>query len=293
MKDIGELDWEYAHQLFRCVAAASRPLLVEELAEFLAFDYDAESTPTLREDWRHEDPTHAVRSPCSSLLAIVDVDGTRVIQFVHFSVKEYLTSNRLADARPTLSRFHVSMTQAHTIVAQACLGMLLHIDENITEDGLKRLPLAEYAAEHWVAHARFDGVSQNILKEMKRLFDPKNCHLSVWVWIFDPASPRGKYIRSGRPSRARETALHYSALCGIAEVVNFLIIERSQDVNARSFDGNETPLTVASREGHSEVVRALLEHGADMGARDDYFFSPMEHASTRGHVTGLPGYVGM
>ena len=284
LKDIGEQNWEYAHRLFQCVAAASRPLRVEELAEFLAFDYDAESTPTLREDWRHEDPAHAVRSTCSSLLAIVDVDGTRVIQFAHFSVKEYLTSDRLADARPTLSRFHVSMTQAHTIVAQACLGVLLHIDESITEDGLKKLPLAEYAAEHWVSHARFDGVSQNIQKGIKRLFDPSNQHLLVWTWIFDPASPRSRYIRSGRPSQARGTALHYSAFCGIQDVVEFLVVERSQDVNARSLDGNETPLTVASREGHSEVVLALLEHGADMRIRDNYFFSPVEHASTRGHV---------
>ena len=285
LKDIGEQNWEYAHRLFQCVAAASRPLRVEELAEFLAFDYDAESTPILREDWRHEDPAHAVRSTCSSLLAIVDIDGTRVIQFAHFSVKEYLTSNRLADAGPTLSRFHVSMTQAHTIVAQACLGVLLHIDESITDDGLKKLPLAEYAAEHWVAHARFEDVSRNIQKGMARLFDPKNRHLSIWVWIFDPASPPGgRYIRSGRPLGARGTALHYSAFCGIQDVVDFLIVERSQDVNARSFDGNETPLAVASREGHSGVVRVLLEHGADVGTRDNYFYSPMEHASTRGHA---------
>jgi len=284
LKHIDKHNWEYAHRLFQCVAASSRPLRVEELAEFLAFEYDAESTPTLREDWRQEDPARAVQSTCSSLLVIVDVDGTRVIQFAHLSVKEYLTSKRLADAGPNLSRFHVSMTQAHTIVAQACLGVLLHIDESITEDGLKKLPLAEYAAEHWVAHARFDDVSPNIQNGMKRLFDPKNRHLSVWVWVSDPASPKGRYIRSGRPSQARGTALHYSAFCGIQDVVKFLIVERSQDVNSRSLDGNETPLTVASREGHSEVVRALLEHGADMGTRDNYSYSPVEHASTRGHV---------
>jgi hypothetical protein len=139
LKDIGEQNWEYAHRLFQCVAVASRPLRVEELAELLSFDYDAESTPTLREDWRHEDPAHAVRSTTSSLLAIVDVDGTRVIQFAHSRLKEYLTSNRLADAGTTLSRFHVSMTQAHTIVAQACLDVLLHINESITEDIRKNL----------------------------------------------------------------------------------------------------------------------------------------------------------
>src|SRR5258707_7686356 len=126
LKEIGKRNWEYAHRLFQCVAAASRPLRVEELAEFLAFDFKTDSTPTLQEDWREEDPAHAVRSICSSLLAIVDVDGSSVIQFAPFSVKEYLTSDRLAESKETISRFHVSLslTQAHTIVAQACLGIL-------------------------------------------------------------------------------------------------------------------------------------------------------------------------
>jgi ankyrin repeat protein len=55
-------------------------------------------------------------------------------------------------------------------------------------------------------------------------------------------------------------------------------------VNARSFDGSETPLAVASREGHCEVARALLEHGADMEIRNNHSYSPVEHASTKGHV---------
>src|SRR5260221_7018022 len=30
LEEIGEHNWEYAHRLFQCVAAASRPLLVED-----------------------------------------------------------------------------------------------------------------------------------------------------------------------------------------------------------------------------------------------------------------------
>jgi hypothetical protein len=122
LEDIGDQNWEYAHRLFQCVAAASRPLRVGELAEFLAFDFIEASTPEYLEDWRPEDPAHAVLSTCSSLLAVVNVDGLRVIQFTHFSVKEYLTSTRLSKAKDTVSRFHISMTSAHTIVAQACLA---------------------------------------------------------------------------------------------------------------------------------------------------------------------------
>lgn len=218
LEEIGKKDWEYARRLFRCVAAASRPLRVEELAESLAFDFDAESTPTFREDWREEDPERAVLSTCSSLLVIADKHDSPVIQFTHFSVKEYLMSKRLAEAKPTISRFHVSMTLAHTIVAQACLSALLHINENITGSDLQRFPLAEYTAEHWVGHARFENVSRNIQDGMRCLFDPNHRHLSVWIWIYDPKSGRGRYGRPERPSQASVIPLHYTACCGLRDV---------------------------------------------------------------------------
>jgi len=233
--------------------------------------------------WREEASAHAVLSTCSSLLAIVDVDGSPVIQFSHFSVKEYLTSRRLAEAKDTISRFHVSMTPAHTIIAQACLGVLLHIKGDINEDDLERFPLALYAAEHWVTHARFEGVSPYIKDAMQSLFDPYNHHLSVWLWIDDPQSRWHRFNRPEHPSEPRATPLHYAAYCGIHEVIEFLIVERNQDVNARGFDHNETPLGIASRLGHSEVARVLLKHGAISEVRDDYDWSPLEWAVANGY----------
>jgi len=83
------------------------------------------------------------------LLAVVKVRSSDVIQFSHFSVKEFLTSSRLAETTGTISRYHVSNTPAHTLITQACLGILLHLDETITSNRLKNFPLAEYAAQHW------------------------------------------------------------------------------------------------------------------------------------------------
>ena len=318
MEEIDKKNWEYAHRLFQCVAAASRPLRVNELAEFLAFDFEAGSTPTLLAEWRPEDPAHTVLSICSSLLSVVNPDGgSPVIQFAHFSVKEYLTSARLIKAKDTISRFHVSMTVAHTIVAQACLGVLLHLDESITKGSLEEFPLAEYAAEHWVGHARFENVSSNVQDGLQRLFDPRKSHLSVWVWVYDPEEPQRRSERPKNPAQAKETPLHYAASCGMHDVVKFLIVEHSQNVNARGLLYEETPLHVALRRGHAdvallllehgadskaqdknrrtpillasqgghlEVVRVLLEHGADKEARDEDSWSPLERASDEGHV---------
>jgi ankyrin repeat protein len=286
LEDIGDQNREYAHRLFQCVAAASRPLRVVELAEFLAFDFEDGSTPTFLADWRSEDPENAVLSMCSSLLAVVNVDDSPVIQFAHFSVKEYLTSTRLAKAKGTISRFHTSMTPAHTIVAQASLGVLLHLDKNVTRDSLEDFPLARYAAQYWVGHAQFENVASNVQDGMKRLFNPRTYHLSVWLWIYDPESPRHSFIRtqSESPSQARATPLHYAAFCGMRDVAKFLVVEHSQDVSARGFDEKETPLHVASRRGHVDIAQLLLEHGADVDARDNAELTPLLLASREGHA---------
>ena len=286
LEEIDKQNWEYAHRLFQCVAAASRPLRVNELAEFLAFDFVSGSTPTFLAGWRPEDPAHTVLSICSSLLAVVKLDsGSSVVQFAHFSVKEYLTSARLSKANNTISRFHVSMTAAHIIVAQACLGVLLHLDEKVTKDSLENFPLAQYAAEHWVDHARFENVSSSLQDGMKRLFDPNKSHLSVWTWMYDPEMvDTRRYDFFQPPEKPRATHLHYAALCGIHDVVEFLIVERSQDVSALGFDGSETPLHSASRCGHADVVQQLLEHGAFTEAQDVYEKTPLLWASERGYV---------
>jgi hypothetical protein len=75
---------------------------------------------------------------------------------------KFLTSTRPAEKHTTVShRYHVSMTPAHTLVAQACQGILLHLGKNATSDSLAKFLLAKYAAEHWFKHARFEGVSKN------------------------------------------------------------------------------------------------------------------------------------
>ena len=215
LREIKSTNWECARRLFLCVAAASRPLRVEELAEFLAFDFKAGPIPKFHEDWRLEDPWEAVLSTCSTLLAPVNVDDSSVIQFSHFSVKEFLTSTRFGEKRDTIScRYHVSITPAHTLVAQVCLAMLLHLDENVTRSRLEQFPLAKYAAKHWVEHACFEGVSQNVEHGMKRLFDRTKPHLAVWVWKFEPTSTTWKYLdyeQAEGPSPPGGTPLAYAA----------------------------------------------------------------------------------
>jgi ankyrin repeat protein len=292
LREINRTEWEFAYRLFQFAVVASRPLRVDELAQLLAFDFEAGPIPIYPEGWCLEDPVYAVLSTCPSLLAIVDggYPFRKVIQFSHISVRKFLTSARLAEASDIIHRrYHISMTPAHTIAAEACLGILLHLDTDaITSDSLEEHPSAEYAAEHWVDHARFGDVSRNVEGWMKQLFDPSKPHLAVCVWIHDPEIPtRRRTERAERPLSLTGTHLHYAALWGLQTTVKFLVIDHSQDVNSRGLTSMVTPLHLASEEGHMDVACLLLEHGAVADVRDNDNCTPLHWASQQGH----PGLV--
>jgi Ankyrin repeats (3 copies)/Ankyrin repeats (many copies) len=282
LRDISKADAELARRLFQCVAVASRPLCIEELAEFLAFDFKEGQIPEFREDWRLEDPVEAVLSTCSTLLSLINVDDSTIIQFSHFSVKEFLTSSRFAEKHDIIScRYHISMTAAHIVVAQACLGILLYLDENVTRDSLDKFPLVKYAAEHWFEHARSEGVSGSVEEGMRKLFDPRTPYLAIWLWIHDPIMI---YQRPERPSPPRGTPLHYASFCGLPTIVKFLVIERLQAVRSQGIDDKSTPLHLASGGGHVEVARFLVKRGARLTAQDRDRSTPLHWASKYGHV---------
>ena len=285
LEEIDGTNWEFARRLLHCVVVVSRPLKVEELAEFLAFDFNAGQIPQYRKDWRHEDPVDAVLSTCSTLLSLVNARNSQVIQFSHFSVKEFLTSARFAEKRNTISsRYHVSMTPAHTLVAKACLGILLHLDKDVTRGTLLKFPLAEYAAEHWFEHARFEGVSQNAEEGMSQMFDWRKPHIAVWLWIFNPTIPWKGEEWETAPLTLHGTPLHYAAFCGLYDVAKVLATDYPQDVNSQSFIDEGTPLYLASQAGHVDLVRLLIEHGADAGAQTKSGTTPLLRASFQGDV---------
>ncbi|KAH8981197.1 hypothetical protein EDB86DRAFT_2834971 [Lactarius hatsudake] len=153
---------QFAHRLFQCLAVSLRPLRVEELAEILAVRFDTGSFPQFNTGWRLGDAEEAVLSACSSLITVIDVNGSRIVQFAHFSIKEFLTSDRLATASEDLSHYHIDPHLAHATLAQASLSVLLQLDDRIDKDSVRNIPLADYAARQWFEYGRFGNVSLTI-----------------------------------------------------------------------------------------------------------------------------------
>jgi ankyrin repeat protein len=272
LKEIKKPNRNHARRLLQCLIVAIRPLQVEELAEVLAVDFDdVEGIPKLNPNWRWEDDEQALLTSCSSLIAIIETEDSRIVQFSHFSVKEFLTSTRLADSSKDVSRYQINLEPAHTILAQACTGVLLQSDDRVEENGTRACsPLAEYAAEHWITHAQFKSVSSFLRKSMEYLFDLDKPYFVAWLGLYniDIAHNPGSsslYWFGVRPTSSA-TPLYYASLCGFQDLVEHLAIKHPGHVNT-SGGFYVTPLVAALAGRHFQTAKVLHHNGAHLDAR--------------------------
>jgi hypothetical protein len=143
---------------------------VEDWAEVLAIDFpEVGGFPKLKDRLRWEDQEQAVLSACSGLIIVVQDWPSQLVQFSHFSVKEFLTSDRLVNKTEDGSDFyHIRLGSAHTIMAQACLGVLLNFGDQMDKGAFESYPLVEYAAKHITDHADFENVLSHISYGIRR-----------------------------------------------------------------------------------------------------------------------------
>jgi ankyrin repeat protein len=316
LKEIKKPNRGHARRVLQCLVVAIRPLRVAELAEVLAVDFDDDEGVTkLKPDWRWEDQEQALLIACSSLISIVETGDSRVVQFSHFSVKEYLTSTRLTAASGEASNFHIDLKPAHRTLAEACLCVLLQTHDGVEANTPSDHPLVQYAARHWTNHTQFVDMSR-LQKGMEYLFDPDKPHFEMWRTLCDIDTLPDKATFSLLAYYRESTAapLYYAALCGFHDLVEYLIIKYPQYVNANGgycvtpllaalagkhfqtadllrhngadphFRGREmrTPLHSAACYGNLEVVQKLIEYGADISAEDLDGCTPL-HLASEGH----------
>jgi hypothetical protein len=315
IKEIKKPNRDHALRILQCLVIAIRPLQVEELAEVLAVDFDdAEGVAKLNPNWRWEDQEQALLSSCSSLIAFVESDETRIVQFSHFSVKEFLTSTRLATSSGSFSYYHIALEPAHIILAQACMSALLRTDDCVQQrDVTNKSPLAGYAARHWVAHVQFGKASSGLRKAIETLFDPNKPYFEAWLQLhdIDTNSSESTFYQFTPANNSHGTPLYYAALCGFQDLVEHLIVNNPEHVNATggyyvapliaaleaghsqtakfladnsahpnvTGFGGKTPLHAAAGHGDLEMVQVLLEYKADVNARSNIGGTPLHVAS--------------
>ncbi|KAI0259532.1 hypothetical protein BC834DRAFT_905504 [Gloeopeniophorella convolvens] len=265
IRRVREEHWEFTQHLFACLAVPTRPLLLSELGEVLSVDFE-EPLMEFQEDWRPDDMEETIGNTCGSLMYFFDSPEGRRVEYPHYSVLEFMTSRRLIGADPRISRFRIIPGPAHTVLTMTCLGVLVHVPEDLDKANLHRFPLIEYAARWWVYHYKLGGMSLNLRKAMERLFDKSKNYFSIWVWLYDIEQPDKKPLITDRPGKPALTPLYYSVLCGFPHLAEYLAYMNQEDVNV---EGGTllTPLRGAVLGKHNDIVRVLLRRGADVNRR--------------------------
>ena len=226
-------------------------------------------------------------------------------------------SDRLATSRRDISQYHISLLDAHTLLAQASLAVLLRDpDANGHADSGA---LAGYAAWHWMTHARVENVASQVRDGLYDLFDLDKPYFEAWIQLHDIDPEDDDTFPNMPDSEPGARPLYYAALCGFEGLVEHLTLKHPQYVSARggqrgtalhsaSSEGHlqvvwyllrygvdvnlrdsglETPLLLASWNGHCDVIQCLLEHGADMDLRDQFQHTPLMVAASWGRVDAV------
>ena len=223
------------------------------------------------------------------------------VQIAHYSVKEYLVSNRLPIAPDPLYIFRIQQPLANLAMAKTCLVYLIfepHVDLN------SYTPFRQVALEEWpkfFSNAKKDlqlmELAISYLTRKKgytregdfyeaMYFAIENGLRDIEIWLVDHHRPD------------MDPSLVLLAKCEVADInsldfVGFWI-EKGADVNARNIERlpisgprnrirkilppGSTPLHMAALRGEVALAKLLLQHGASVKAENDAGLTPLQVA---------------
>jgi hypothetical protein len=152
---------EDAQRILAVLCFSARPLTVTELIDAHASNLDGSSQFSL--DDRRLDVESLIEI-CSGLLELLpgqDASGPQkdhIARIAHYSVQEYLTSERIKQQKSAAFAQHDHSSNA--TIAQTCLAYLLESQLSggiLDEAKLRKLPFATYAAQYWHHHYEKSG----------------------------------------------------------------------------------------------------------------------------------------
>ncbi|PSN59256.1 hypothetical protein BS50DRAFT_641131 [Corynespora cassiicola Philippines] len=276
LKAIPDVCKQNALRILQFLTFSERPLRLEEAVDAIAVNVDG--SPHFSSKNRMPEPQE-ITHYCSSLVVIVSVkdenETTHMeLQLAHFSVKEYLTSDRLnSDTAQALRE-----NAARASVAMACLAYLLHFDQVLPLERIRKdFPFAKYCARFWMSHAlAAEQGSGEMMGLIDRFFCYQNSSYKVCYSLYRP----DEYYRDSYDSEPA-SGLYYAAFGGLRESCR-LLLNKGADVNAEGgIYGNA--LCAASYTGHKGIVELLIKEGADVNVHGGHYGNALQAASSEGH----------
>lgn len=252
-------------RLIQFLVYSSRPLALEEAVDVVAVRVD-EGDFNVNDRLPRPDEITGYGSSLVSFLKNSEDENSWSIQLAHFSVKEYFEN---------CSEAVFIKPKPMAVITQTCLAYLGSIPMKEISQLRSDFPLARYAAETWMACARYAEVLPPILERIVSFLQNKE-KFRLWASLYNPED-----YSNHDPGKPKAQPLYYACLSGLKATVSILVSQRVK-INARGgYYG--TCLQVASNQGHLEIVRSLLENGADANIHYGCYGNALYLASARNH----------
>ena len=284
-----------AFVLIRWIAYAREPLCLDQLAEALVIKEDGNVEMTDRGSPQDTidilaglitiEETKSIEGPASSasdhIGGVESVERSRTqvqpsprVSFAHYSVKEYLESQRIKQSGAR--QFSLEKGDGHRLLSQSCLAYLFHYSHSnrmATREDLRTFPLLEYAAKFWDRHSRLQQPSE-FSREMRLLRSYMYRRDWLMIWAPDYSIFYAMFGRSGMVG----CDLYYASYLGLDELV-IALLQSGSNPNA---DGAifDKALHVATLTEDKKIVGLLLDGGADINAKSLDGYTALQVASS-------------
>ncbi|KAH7420282.1 ankyrin repeat-containing domain protein [Cadophora sp. MPI-SDFR-AT-0126] len=266
------------------LAFSARPMTIQEVAEATAINLDIKKFTV---DERFPD-AYDILEFCSSLVSVSELpdDGhreghhnsrqprpeVRVLQFAHFSVKEYILSDR---ARKSLSQaLLINEELGKKFLAQVSLIYLLDFNNlgDASRFDYDEFPFLAYSALYWITHLAADAYVQEdaVEKFLLKFFDPESeTNIIHYLDLEDDdrcklfEKPKKKPTTSGFRKKKQNYGppMLYAQYQGLIPVLKYLFQYDGKGSLTREVLGSA--LATAANDGYEDIVELLLREGAD------------------------------
>ncbi len=239
------------------IAHAKRPLSVEELRHGLAVEYDDDAGEL---DELDKDNLLSQESLVDVCAGLVVIDSTsRIIRLVHYTTQEYFDKERL----------HL-FNDAEVDISRACLAYLSYnygtdfTTRELRTKVLQSHPFLEYATVHWFLHVEScllaDNPDPDFLEVVANFKSSDMISISSDLLRKLSNIMRIEFLdRFELDRKSKVFPLQVAASEGLKELVIVIL-----DHSTGSCPGLDNALTLASYRGHLNVVKLLLQYGAQV-----------------------------
>jgi ankyrin repeat protein len=261
--------------ILQIIIAARRPLTTGEMGMALGIALRPKSRTTAEAIISPQDLERKLQWPSG---LFVYTNDSKVC-LIHQTAREFLIRREIA-SQPG-SWYSLNLQDAETLMARICLQYLSMEDlkTNRSQTSSQGSSLLEYSAVFWPDHVRSMNSSPNLNQEvndpLEQLYNTKTQIFSLWFPIFWKA----KMPHIGVPTM---DSVHLAAFNGHEKVLRRLIARDNTHINTPDSE-DSYPVTWSALNGHDNVVRILLDRGADVNAQGGYYGNALQAACFGGH----------